>query len=1313
MSEKSSKTAADRYASALDLPLNRGARVLMEASAGSGKTRAITSLIARLLVESELPIESVLVVTFTRAATAELRERIRRLLHDILPSLAEGNIRSKEPTNDQAAEIVSCWKENFEGFDPGSARKKIRRAIDDIDLAPVYTIHGFCQRTLSDFAFECDFPFDTEIVGQDDSMIHEAVRDFWRRRLRDIAPVQAAFVNDRQFLPAPVAKWVDRWRGKAIDIEWDEGDLSDDALQGAIECWNEKTNEMRTIWKRCGDAYEYELREGGWLNRNAYRLPTIDDKLSELKERYLGEGLMLLPKKAQKDKTGLFEFLGHARLEEKSRKNESLPQDPSFIEMAKCFDALNEACESLVGTLEQWLRSLRKDLLEEIPRTIRERIRALKKCSYDDLLVEIDNALGGANGHRLSMRLRERYQVALIDEYQDTDQIQARIFDRIFGDDPQENDCASLNPLFMVGDPKQSIYRFRGADVFAYLEAKTKAGLKVSLEENWRSTPELVKAMNALFDRPCAFALPDRHIEYNKVKAGKDDRPLIIEGRADHAPLCLRLLPASEQKSKNKEVAGEEAVEGMVREIAYLLGAEKTRLHQEGKEPRALRGSDITVLVRKKHQGRLVAVEMRRRGIGCIEIGDDSVFRSREAQQLERLLWALIEAGSESRVRGALAGDLFGLNTEDIRRFESCEDRWNDWSQRLRDWRETWERDGIGVMLRKLIKRQQGAAMLLKSQEGPRRLTNLLHLSDLLQDAQTRFRFTPSLLAKWLSDRLEDKNTAVDEIQLRLPSDEDLVRILTVHGSKGLEFPIVFHPFAWDGSDYSKRLNAKKNEGVACHLRKPNAKGDEYSQALYLDPDEDILECDRIEEFSEELRLLYVALTRAQYRCVVTWGKVGGAKDTPLAWLLHRGADDEAAMAGIEPGDEDANRKRDPKAARDRDEGNESEDDERIVTRTLRASIKATTERFESLDHSRWRDEVDALHRLCPHGIEVTDLFEGGAAIGAEIADDADKKDMLSVREFTCPIRPSRQIASYSALIGDRGATGSTLFETERPDHDDFDIESASEEEAGDTPSPSSDTTDPLDQAIKDLPKGAMTGRCLHRIFERLDRKESGDGEGNVDAICKQEIRNSGLDEKWLDAVRTMIERTRAICLQEAEGEGFRLRDPVRRAVEMEFQFPLVDARIDHIARCLIDHGYPGTLKNPFRGKKTLDGDEPASIQGYMRGFIDLVVEHEGRWYVLDYKSNRLQAYDRESMAREMKGHDYHLQYLIYLVALHRYLAFRLEGYDPERHIGGAFYLFLRGIDPEKATNEGIFHDRPPTRCLLALDRCFEGGGPR
>ncbi len=1301
MSAKPSK----KYRSPLDLPLNEGERVLIEASAGSGKTRAITTLIARLLVETPLRIENILVVTFTRAATAELRDRIRRLLQSIHISLDDGDGIPGESKQEQAEEIIASWKERLEDFDPERARKTIKRAIDDIDLAPVHTIHGFCQRTLSDFAFECDFPFDMEIIGQEDSMVQEAVRDFWRRRLRDIDPVQAAFIGDKKFFPAPLAKWVDRWRGKAIDIVPEEKDFSPETLQAAIDGWNSTTQEMRGAWEGCGDEYERELKEGGWLSKVSYNINTIDNRLAELKEKYLGEGLMLLPKKASKDKVELFAFLGLARLAAKSKKDESPPDEPAFTKMAQSFDAVNEACDALRDALEGWLRFLRRDLLNEIRRVIHEKIREVKKASYDDLLIELDGALNAKDGDRISQRLRERYEVALIDEYQDTDRIQARIFERIFGQASDKGDRPSLDPLFIVGDPKQSIYRFRGADVFAYLEAKEKARVKVSLDENWRSTPDLVEAINALFDRPCAFALPGDLIGYPKIKAGKKDRPMTIDAKANEAPFCLRLLPPAEDgKEKSKEAAGKEAAAGVVREIAALLGGENTTLQEKGKEARRLRGSDITVLVRKKHQGRLVAEEMRKNAIDCIEIGDDSVFATREAEQLERLLWALIEPAYESRVRGALAGDLFGLGTHELQRFEREEDRWNEWSDSLRSWKRIWEYDGVGVMLRTLIKQQQGAMTLLQSQNGPRRLTNLLHLADLLQDAQTRFRLTPSLLAKWLSDRLEDNDAGGDEIQLRLPSDDDLVRILTVHGSKGLEFPIVFYPFAWDGSDDTKKERAKKNEGAVCHLQDRPAGGKRYSEALDLDPDEDTLGCDRIEEFSEELRLLYVALTRAQYRCVVTWGKVKGAKNTPLAWLLHRGDGDACEIEAEDEQDDEADRGRPEEVARS---------GEPVITRSMREGVKKAAERFEALDLGRWREEVDDLQRRCPKGVAVTDIFEGdAAATEAPAKKTTENPDTLAEREFKRPIRPLRQITSYSALIKSRDTKAAADLESERPDHDALDSESPGEDEAPAMPTlsaDSADTIDPVDIEIAELPKGAMTGRCLHRIFERLDLED----EAEIDVICRQETVNSGLDAKWQTAVRTMVERTRTALIQEPESDGFRLCDPVRRAVEMEFHFPLEDTRIDLLGRCLVDHGYPGTLKNALGGKKGFGEEKAGPIRGYMRGFIDLVVEHRERWYVLDYKSNRLHDYDKGSMEAEMQGHDYHLQYLIYLVALHRYLAFRLEGYDPDRHIGGAFYLFLRGIDPEKGTNEGIFHDRPATECLLALDACFEGGTPR
>ena len=391
-------------------------------------------------------------------------------------------------------------------------------------------------------------------------------------------------------------------------------------------------------------------------------------------------------------------------------------------------------------------------------------------------------------------------------------------------------------------------------------------------------------------------------IGYPPVAPGRGEgEPLSIEGTAGEGPLAFRLLPArADGKPWPKGEAGDFAASAAADEIARLL-----TLAANGKaiiEGRPLTGADVAVLVRTRAQGRRVADALRERNVRSVEVGDTSVFESREAEQMERLLWALAEPGREARERGALAGDLFGLDAGGLLALGEDEEAWSRWSERLRGWRADWEARGIGPLLRRLVEAEGGAVRLLRYPDGARRLTNVRHLADLLQAAEAEQRMAPAGLAVWFSRRRGEAGTRDEDLQLRLESDEELVRILTVHGAKGLEFPVVFLPFAWYARDPSR--------GRADHAVYHGGEAEGYREVLDLEPSDAALALARREELSEELRLLYVALTRAQYRCVVTWGQVRAAEHAPLAWLLHRtggGASDRAG-APSDGGEDGANR---------------------------------------------------------------------------------------------------------------------------------------------------------------------------------------------------------------------------------------------------------------------------------------------------------------------------------------------------------------------------------------------------------------------
>ena len=541
----------------LDVALGGPGVTLIEASAGSGKTRALTTLVARLVVEEGLTLDEILVVTFTRAATAELRGRIRSTLEAVRRALEIGGGKveieaghEKRPEADpQAGELLDRWRGLAE-VDLAQAARRLDAAVRDIDRANVHTIHGFCQRVLTDFAFECGFPFGFDVSEDCGGIVGAAVRDFWRRQLYSVSVTLAGHVVDGGFLPNRLVDWVSKWRAKT-DLEVaGAGSLAEStpAVQEAETAWRDRFDETCAAWTRHGEAFRSEMLDGPWLNRNRYRRSTVRERLDDFEAVFkAGEPRLM--------QEGAAAWLGAEKVSAACKKRCTLPDSPLF----EAFDGLEEASRRLRTTCEAWLRAARGALLQEVRDAVGGRIRDERQLGYDDLLVELERSLEEPGGRRLAARLRDRYPAALIDEYQDTDQVQARIFARLYldaehGDRPETAGSGETRPasgdrprlrdagaLFIVGDPKQSIYRFRGADVFAYLAARQEAGERLRLDRNWRSTPALVEAVNAVFAPPLPFALPE--IEYPPAVAGRGgESPLRVA--ADHdEPLRFMLLP--------------------------------------------------------------------------------------------------------------------------------------------------------------------------------------------------------------------------------------------------------------------------------------------------------------------------------------------------------------------------------------------------------------------------------------------------------------------------------------------------------------------------------------------------------------------------------------------------------------------------------------------------------------------------------------------------------------------------------------------------------------------------------------------------
>ena len=1250
----------ERAPTPLDAELENG-RTLVEAGAGSGKTYAITTLVARWVVEKNRSLDSILVVTFTKAATAELRKRIRQTLRAIQDAYAKPAASGK----DQASDLLARWG-RIEALDATEIRTRIDTALLDIDQANILTIHGFCQRALGEFAFETGFPFGFEVGGNDAGIVENVVRDIWQRRFRDSSPLFARYISGKGFLPAHFANWYGSVRAKLFsDIRGNtRPGIDPGAAENACRAVLESALE---IWREHGGEFRRIAGEGKVFDGRRYRKATIEKNLAVF-EQVVATGdlpgnIGSLAESAR--------YLGAENASGKCKPECRLPDNPMF----EAFDELAAACAALLQNFEAWFRHFRRLLIDEAGDNIQELIRTERRLGYDDLLIEMRDALDReSTGPRLAESLRRRFPVALIDEFQDTDPTQARIFGAIYRDcgdgsvEAESERSERQGALYIVGDPKQSIYEFRGADIFAYLSAQQGSHANLLLDRNWRSAPDLVDAVNAIFDAPLAFTIPE--IAFTPAQPARDDdERLEIDGETP-PPFCFRLP----QDQDNNDAADELAAGETAKDIVRLL-----RLAQAGKAAignRPLKASDIAVLVANRAQGRKIAAALRERGGQSVEVDDSSVFGTREAGQLRRLLLALANPARQDLRRAALTGDLFGLDNEKLLAATEDDESWNDWSSRFGAWREIWLSRGVGAMLRMIV--DTGAGDLLRRANGPRRLTNLHHLTELLQEAETGNRYSPAGLIAWfgrgIDGRVGLEEGREDAFTLRLDSDEELVRIMTIHKSKGLEFPVVYLPFAW----YTRQNSGGSGSSVGHHLRD----GDGFPAVLDLAPDGESRKRRMLEEFGESVRRLYVALTRARERCVVVWTRAGKKNKElpPLAWLMHRSArQDEilsASCGGGAPGSNSAV----PDAVAEVHDELQSE--------------------FRAKSRDEFRADVVAVANKCPRGIEIQEIGDDAALIANTIEEQTD----LECRAFSRATRRIRQMTSFTALTAEHAAAypAHRLVETGAPDHDETegDVDAESDEREI--------QPEPSEHNAFNFPRGIHVGSCLHRIFEILDKNRGRE----VDQVCGEQLARAGIEAKWRSAARSMVENTLETELREPGQGGFRLADIDSRLTELEFFFPVEGLRAGGLNQLLGDHGYPNLLAGASNGQQTWDTHV---IDGYLRGFIDLTFAREGRWYVLDYKSNWLgnqaEDYEPEPLGHAMREHRYQLQYLIYLLALHRYLRTRLPDYDYERHIGGAFYLFLRGMDPAAGMARGVWFDRPAKQCIEALDEFMGGGG--
>jgi exodeoxyribonuclease V beta subunit len=1256
-------------------PLRPG-RLLLEASAGTGKTHTITSLVIRLVAEQRLPIEQLLVVTFTRAATAELRDRVRGRLGEAALSLERALAHPGELPEgiDEVVEHLIRDAREVGGDELARRHRALCRAREGFDDATISTIHGFCQQALRQAGLDTDVDLDAELVEDLSDLLEEIVDDFLVRETRHADDGIVAHLRRHRVGRGDLFDLA-----RHIEAEPDlrlHPDLADDL--GYEDVWRDAVEECRSRWRAgCDEVLgwiEAHRQAGGFTGvkygdgRARREIGTVtawcDEPVPPLGE--LGDVAKSL------------EYLTERGMRRNLVADVPLAPPPPAVEAVRTL--VDRAGRPATAARLRFARHVR----DEVARRKRQR----GVLSFADLLRALDEALAAPETRdALRATIRGRFAAALIDEFQDTDPVQWRVFDTVFGPDSW---------LYLIGDPKQAIYAFRGADVATYLRAATQVDEHATLPTNWRSDQRYLDALGALLDRPDTFGT--ERIGYVEVAAPnhhRDDRLVFPDG--PRAALQVRHVPrvlangedADPTALINKGWADRHLPRLVADDVVELLSSRATLRARSG--PRALAAGDVAVLTRTNRQAVLVERALRDSGVPAVVATDQSVFATHEAVALQRILDALLFSATDREARAAVTTDLIGVDGSELATLDDA--AWDRWLDRLQAWAGRWREHGVAAMLRSLQAEVQAPRRLLARPRGERALTNLRHLTELLHRAETTRRLGPSGLAAWLREQRHLERPDPGDLELRLESDADAVQILTVHRAKGLQYPVVLCPWLWEG----RLLHQSEERTLRFHDPADGELALDLDLARRVEPKRTHLGIAAREAWEESLRLLYVALTRAEHRCVVYTGAFVDSGPSPLGHVLHG--------RGFAPGPDGVPTP--PSDPKDVDDA------------TLVADLHAVA--------------TDAL------GVEVIERPGGRRRWERAPLPTAD----LDVRHFTRSLERDWRRTSFSALVRD------DEVEPGSPQAEGRDLDERSEEQPqAPASSPPSDGAADLPQEaaaaelddrrgpLADFPRGPDAGTFLHEVLERLDFTRAGEP-GVLEDLVDERLARAGLAGVDRPTLRAGLRAALATPLGPLAGDlALEALPRAHRLDELSFDLPLAGGYGDEgfpltlgrVAEVLADHaGGDAVLA---RAAERLRARPALGVRGFLTGSIDLVARVGERHLVVDYKSNwlgeRLRGtepdvstvahYHPTRLADAMVGHDYLLQALLYLVALHRFLGWRLgAAYDYERHVAGFAYLFLRGmIGPDTprdadGTPHGVFGSRPALSLVEDLDAVLRG----
>lgn len=1211
----------------MKLPL--ASTCLIEASAGTGKTYTMVSLYLRLLLQAgenafpyPLNVEQILVVTFTKDATQELRERIRCRVKEV-----KGYFQTyQQQGHCLELEQDPFLKDLFEQIKSSlpHAITRLQLAEQSMDRAAIFTIHGFCQRMLLQFAFDSGIHFNLEMTPSNQNLLQRLSRQLWREQFYNLPTDQAAVIYEYFGDPdAMVGRLQGLLTGTLPSLSKTE------QIPSLTTLLTEITSQISTL-KHLWLTNKIELTE--WFENNFKQLKYTLAK----KEKVFGEFFPQLDKWANNHQIAipdcLASFLNQEKVESSIKKNADVIPHQFFLKVTIFLKQYNnESNQQLANYL--YAKLLRQKLFE---------YRATHSDKgFDDLLRLLKESLTQPQGKRLAELIHHQYPFAMIDEFQDTDPQQFAIFNQIYLNSQTQhidfNNKAS--GFIMIGDPKQAIYRFRGADIFTYFHASNLVQHHFTLDKNWRSSAKLVESINQLFKANTSPFLFEQ-IDFQAVKARDDVPDFKLNGQVQ-APILVYQATEKLTVQNYRQIMAASCADC----IQQWLKATET--DQAGFADKKLQAKDIAILVRKESEAEIVRSALLQRGIPSVYLSErKNIFQTNTAQELYLLLQACLNPFNERAMLAALATPFFCLTSEELYQLRQDEKQWDQQVDQFLRYQQTWHWQGVLPMLYQLFLTEQIPNKLQSRQianafvENERTLTDLLHLAELLQQA-TNLNRNETALVRWYQQQLllaeKGEMDGQDEQQLRLESEQDLVKVVTIHKSKGLEYGLVWLPFIGLGSAF-------RTEPIPLYHDK--------NGNLFWDLDNQAKQVQQDEVLAENLRLLYVALTRAKYQLALGLPQLYPTNpgDSALAYLLAE----------------------------------KSEEDYAKRLQNCLFPLEIEVKQVDSISTDPWQPQK--IH-----------------------------SQQLQAQTFLTEIDRLWQVSSFTQLQ-QLNQRQQQLLEFHNTNLSFLDLAKEYDNLVNTTPyntEPLPETTIentllssyPLGYSPLDLPSGKLIGKALHHFLEKCDFKRPLKPQDleklalNLNLTTSEQPENT--HNPWLETLSQWITQILATPLTPTTITLNQIATS-DRLNELGFFLQIKQRlNLEKFNLLLQQHHRLTKLTKPL----ILD-----ELNGFIRGFIDLVFRHQGKYYLIDYKSNFLgihpNNYAPDNLDQLVAEHRYDLQYILYTLALHRYLRQKDPNYDYQRDFGGVFYLFLRGIQPNNA-GQGIFFDKPSVALIEGLDQLW------